>query len=838
MRKGFTAQQPHQPGLVGGQVFGVGELGHRHADQLVDAAADHAREALVDAQQPVARRVGLGHAHAGGVEHRVVAGLAPAGDLFAALQGVDVHQHQHRAVDLLVQRDVRLHAQRHPAPVAGAGLALGRPHLLDDFGDEGLEVGEFDLVPHVADRPADIGFVQVEQPRGVVAETAHPQIAPQHHDDEPGRGLHVHEVAAHPGQFGVAVRHLLVDRGQLFVRRLELFLRGLELLVQALQFLVGRLHFLARCLQFLVCRLVLFLDGLQVFARLGEFGLELGDAVRVGRPALARGAARRLRFGRVAGASGGVVEQHQEAALAKVLERDHLDVDHLPGCLGPDPHAVLAHHMRVFARLRDGRAQRQHQALARHLQQVETRLAHRRREVCRGRPAELQHLQLGIDQHAGRSELVHRDAVGLALGVDLGVKALGGIGLGDAEAQRGRGAAQAAGRDGLAALVHGRQVKGRRGGGLLAVDLVLAVERGEQLGEAADRLGRAQPQEAVWLQRVVKNREHFLLQARLEVDQQVAAGDEVQARERRVADEVLAREHHHFAQRLGDAVAAGLFDEETLQPLGREVLRQGLGVQAVACFLEQRLVQVGRKHLQLACVRRIFGNLHKRHRDRVGLLAGRAAQHPGPHRLFARHRLQRGQHLVLNQVEGLGVAEEAGDADQRVGVQRVQLLGAAVVVSAQRLRVLRRALVLAQHHAARDAALDGARLVEREVDPAVLAQQGEDGPEGIGVRGLGQGRSRHPGGGIGFGARPLGAVVGRAAAARGQGAGVVLVRDGIDVVGFRAGFDRGSGRPARRSGHVRVVRDARQLHRDQRRREYEIDTAGGDGAARHRVVAR
>ena len=81
--------------------------------------------------------------------------------------------------------------------------------------------------------------------------------------------------------------------------------------------------------------------------------------------------------------------------------------------------------------------------------------------------------------------------------------------------------------------------------------------------------------------------QRLLLQARLEIDQQIAATDEVHARERRVGDEILPREDHHLAQRLVDAVAAFLLDEEPPQAFRRDILREALGVEAVAGLLQQ-----------------------------------------------------------------------------------------------------------------------------------------------------------------------------------------------------------------------------------------------------------
>jgi hypothetical protein len=80
-----------------------------------------------------------------------------------------------------------------------------------------------------------------------------------------------------------------------------------------------------------------------------------------------------------------------------------------------------------------------------------------------------------------------------------------------------------------------------------ALDLVLGRE---QLGVPGDGLRDAEEQEAARAQRVVEQRDHLLLQPPAEVDQQVAAGDEVEAGERRVADQAVRREDAQVAQLL------------------------------------------------------------------------------------------------------------------------------------------------------------------------------------------------------------------------------------------------------------------------------------------------
>lgn len=63
-------------------------------------------------------------------------------------------------------------------------------------------------------------------------------------------------------------------------------------------------------------------------------------------------------------------------------------------------------------------------------------------------------------------------------------------------------------------------------------------------------LGIAEKQIAVGQQREVEQRDQAVLKLRVEVDQQVAARDEVKPRERRVLDDVVLGEDAHLAQLL------------------------------------------------------------------------------------------------------------------------------------------------------------------------------------------------------------------------------------------------------------------------------------------------
>ena len=235
----------------------------------------------------------------------------------------DIDQHQHRAVDLVLERQVRTHAQGIRAPPFVAHLVLPFARAVDHFGHEALEVGQIEIMPHVAEGPPDVAGEEVELFFRLRSETTDGQVAPEEHDREMGGGLEIEQVAVETVQLSVAIGHLLVHGRQLFVGRLKLFLRGLQLFVGALQFFVGGSDFFVRGLELFMRRFLLLLQGLQIIACLGQVALELGDAARFvfGRARLRRTATfLGGRFSRLDGVSpyrcdGTVLKENQIAAF-------------------------------------------------------------------------------------------------------------------------------------------------------------------------------------------------------------------------------------------------------------------------------------------------------------------------------------------------------------------------------------------------------------------------------------------------------------------------------------------------------------------------------------------
>ncbi len=189
-------------------------------------------------------------------------------------------------------------------------------------------------------------------------------------------------------------------------------------------------------------------------------------------------------------------------------------------------------------------------------------------------------------------------------------------------------------------------------------------------------------------------------------------------------------------------------------------------------FVQQRVVEIGREHLERGHPGRLLGGLDKRHGDRIRLLARGTAGHPGAQRLVSALLQARGPDRALQHVERVRVTKETGHADERVDIEGAELLD----IAAQEPGVLLRCVVAVEPHPPGDTPPDRAGFVEREIHPGMVAEQAQNRFE------------------------------------------TVLCR----LRGARPG---------------RVLRKASELVRDALRREHEIDTAGGHGAAWHRAVS-
>ncbi len=190
---------------------------------------------------------------------------------------------------------------------------------------------------------------------------------------------------------------------------------------------VRGLHFLVRRLQLLVRGLLLLDHRLQIVASSGELLREVHDLLvfLVLLLACARGrrSSRREDFAPGARAGATASSKDPETAVARRRPADGHDseTDLVITAVRLHSYTSLAYDAVRLPGALEKRAQRDEQTFPRHLQHVETGLARSRCQVHPGLAAKLQHVELGIDQHAGGHVARGQDAIGFALQIGLRV---------------------------------------------------------------------------------------------------------------------------------------------------------------------------------------------------------------------------------------------------------------------------------------------------------------------------------------------------------------------------------------------------------------------------------
>src|SRR5687767_4833714 len=97
------------------------------------------------------------------------------------------------------------------------------------------------------------------------------------------------------------------------------------------------------------------------------------------------------------------------------------------------------------------------------------------------------------------------------------------------------------------------------------------------------------------------------LQVRCEINQQVAATNQVHLREGWIHEDILFGEDDHLTQKLGDAITALLLDKEPAQPFRRKLVQEGFGIETGAALVEGCLADVGGEKLQRSCWSAVLG---------------------------------------------------------------------------------------------------------------------------------------------------------------------------------------------------------------------------------------
>ena len=174
------------------------------------------------------------------------------------------------------------------------------------------------------------------------------------------------------------------------------------------------------------------------------------------------------------------------------------------------------------------------------------------------------------------------------------------------------------------------------------------------------------------VQRVMEHRQHHFLRLGVQIDQQVPAGDQVEFGKRRILEHVLLGEHHHVADVLVDTVELSSFLKKR-SSRSAEMSAAILSRYSPARAFSIEFIDVGRDDIDRHAPSVRSPNVPDQDRDRVHLLAGRAADHPDAEGCPGRPRSMRDDDLIAKRLERRRVAEETGDSDQQFPEERVQL---------------------------------------------------------------------------------------------------------------------------------------------------------------------
>jgi hypothetical protein len=160
------------------------------------------------------------------------------------------------------------------------------------------------------------------------------------------------------------------------------------------------------------------------------------------------------------------------------------------------------------------------------------------------------------------------------------------------------------------------------------VEATFLVDHAEQRLLLEDAFGLAEEQVGARVECVMEHRQQPCLQLALEINQDITATDQVQAKKGRILHQILTGEDHHVAQVLVDLVAVAVRREVGAQAGAVHVRQAGRGKDAAPCQRHRIQVDVGGEDLQPVLVEGGAQTFGKQDGQRIRLLAGRAAGDP------------------------------------------------------------------------------------------------------------------------------------------------------------------------------------------------------------------
>src|SRR5258708_24170466 len=214
------------------------------------------------------------------------------------------------------------------------------------------------------------------------------------------------------------------------------------------------------------------------------------------------------------------------------------------------------------------------------------------------------------------------------------------------------------------------------------------------------------------------------LRLRTEVDQKVAASDQIHFRKGRILEKIVLREDAHVPHQLADLEAAINLDEEALPSRHGDSFDGRFLIDAFASPLHCRFAQVRSEDLQ-GRLDALAGAFEDGHGQRIHFFACGATRRPdaqGIARLSSPQEPR--EYRSLEGVEDFLFAKESGDVDQDVLRQRLQL--DRVLDGAGDVLVY--LFDPPDGHAALNAAYDGTAPVSRKIHTCRRSDRGVEFP--------------------------------------------------------------------------------------------------------------
>ena len=206
-------------------------------------------------------------------------------------------------------------------------------------------------------------------------------------------------------------------------------------------------------------------------------------------------------------------------------------------------------------------------------------------------------------------------------------------------------------------------------------DAVPQVDRREQVGVHEEHLRPPEEEETRLVEREVESVENLPLRLEVEVDEGVAAREQVETRDRRIRDQVQASEDDRPAQLVAEDVAGRRALEVLLAQVGGDGLEILEAIAPLAGLRERALVDVGGEDLHSLAERLGAEQLRERDREAVRLLAAGAPGAPDADRSGGLGGEQLRQDVGAQAFPRWSVAKEARDVDQHGVEEGGELLG-------------------------------------------------------------------------------------------------------------------------------------------------------------------